>query len=844
MGEGLPAPLKIFAGAVIVAGAIVNPFSLPAIATAVMGGVGLTLLQEGTGIGLADVRGRLLGTDLDTQNSLPICYGNTITGSRMSFFQQERSRVNPQLPLVDADNLVTAMNICHGSSNGEGIESIQKVFIDGELAWDAASPDSNNQNTAGRLIATEDHFLNDQGESVFSYRPHLGSAAQSVDPDLNAIFPSSFPTTSRARGVAYAAMVFTLEDGGDKIYTGLPQITWEVEGAKVYDTRTDTWGYSNNPALCIYDYLTNDIYGFGIDPADIDVASFDDVADYSDELISIPDGAGGTVNVNRFECNVTLDASQDLLTNLDVLLSSCRGALIYEGGQFRLVVKRTQTPTGITYTEEDVIGDIQLSKPGTEQSPNSMEISYVDKEDNWSTKNFRWPDPSDTVFLQDDNNFKQSLSLNLHAETNRYRARHIAETVLKELRDAHALSFTTTDQALELHIGDIIEVDHDILGALSPKEFWVSSIGIAQNGLVQLSLIEYIPSAYTAPTLSDIDDNPAPPDRTADILPPTNVNLNAGLQCDGFNTQTLFSLTFDRPDSDLTVTTYEVQWKNASDTEWINVPIGLITVSSNIIVAWTPEDSQLTETNIEARVRAVYVGFGKSDWVTDTLDLTTVRSGPDASVIVGGDITETQVGGSVLMSVNVSGSNGSIFTLHVSDTTGFTPDASTAKQTVSIDPAVTTTVNFNFTPPVANGDTYFFVIEVEDCYTAIFGESSDLTSEFSSTYDGPVSTGISFNHVDHGNVGTSPFDIKWSDGWIQEITPTADITFTFSGFQAGMPLALIIHNSGGHTITFPAILWHLGSAPSILTGTDEVGFQAVGNTLSDVIGRKTAELIS
>jgi len=78
-----------------------------------------------------------------------------------------------------------------------------------------------------------------------------------------------------------------------------PNISCVVKGKKLYDPRTETFSWSDNPALCIRDYLTNTLYGCGVQASsEIDEDSFISAANLCDEVIDF-DGLTGPAQVWR-----------------------------------------------------------------------------------------------------------------------------------------------------------------------------------------------------------------------------------------------------------------------------------------------------------------------------------------------------------------------------------------------------------------------------------------------------------------------------------------------------------------------------------------------------------------
>ena len=91
--------------------------------------------------------------------------------------------------------------------------------------------------------------------SLVSYTVYTGTSTQTANADLVAATAGMGldAWNDPLRNTAYIYM--RLRYDRDK-WQGVPNITVEVEGLKVLDTRTSTTGYSANPALCAYDFMT------------------------------------------------------------------------------------------------------------------------------------------------------------------------------------------------------------------------------------------------------------------------------------------------------------------------------------------------------------------------------------------------------------------------------------------------------------------------------------------------------------------------------------------------------------------------------------------------------------
>jgi hypothetical protein len=122
------------------------------------------------------------------------------------------------------------------------------------------------------------------GVPVVEFHEHLGAIDQLADANLIERMPDQWTTNHRLSGVAYVYVRLFYDQ---KVwFSGIPTFTFDVKGVKVYDPRTGVDAWSDNPALCIRDYLTNNVYGRGIDEVHIDDAAITVAADYCDEFVT------------------------------------------------------------------------------------------------------------------------------------------------------------------------------------------------------------------------------------------------------------------------------------------------------------------------------------------------------------------------------------------------------------------------------------------------------------------------------------------------------------------------------------------------------------------------------
>ncbi len=104
-------------------------------------------------------------------------------------------------------------------------------------------------------------------------------------------------------GIAYIA--FKLKWNADKFPQGVPNITAVIRGKKVYDPRDESIGYSQNPALCLRDYMLDQKYGLGEVASNINNQSVINAANLCDEQVALA-GSGAQ---DRYQCNGVIDTA-------------------------------------------------------------------------------------------------------------------------------------------------------------------------------------------------------------------------------------------------------------------------------------------------------------------------------------------------------------------------------------------------------------------------------------------------------------------------------------------------------------------------------------------------------
>ena len=225
----------------------------------------------------------------------------------------------------------------------------------------------------GEVNSFENVYINDvlstdsRFSGVLDVYTHNGSTTQTADSNLVADV-ANWTTNHRLQGTAYVYAKMKYDQ--DAYSNGLPTITADIKGVKVYDPRTATTAWSDNPALCIRDYLTNTRYGRGISASLIDDTSFNSAANFCEETVTI-----GGVSKERYTCNGVVDTSMGSMDVLNRLLTSCRGFLIFSGGKYKLIIDKAET-ANFTFSEDNIVGQWTINLGNKKNQFNRIRANF------------------------------------------------------------------------------------------------------------------------------------------------------------------------------------------------------------------------------------------------------------------------------------------------------------------------------------------------------------------------------------------------------------------------------------------------------------------------------------
>jgi len=423
---------------------------------------------------------------------------------------------------------------------------------------------------------------------------HLGSPDQTADTFL--VDESAHWTTQhRLRGIAY--MYVRLAFDADVFPNGIPEITATISGKKVYDPRTSTTAWSDNPALCLRDYLTSS-YGIAEDTDNIDDALVIAAANVCDQTNT---DAGTT----RYTCNGSFTTASTPYDMINGILTSMDGSLWYAQGSWRMKPAYWTAPV-LDLNEDDLRSSVSVSTRHSRRNNfNTVKGTFRGEESNWQTTDY--PQVTNLAFLNADGGQESVADVDLPFTDNSIEARRIARISLERNRQQLTVNASFGLKTLQVQVGDNVRLTNTRFG-WDNKEFEVIAWNFGlTDGLdlqTQMTLRETAESVY-----DEVDDGVVYERDNTTLLSPFDVPA-VGLAAT-VRTQVIrekltniitLNVTSGAPER---IDYVEAEFKLSSDTDWITLGTGQLGKFEAI---------DLEDGNYDFRARAVNTFGIKGEW--------------------------------------------------------------------------------------------------------------------------------------------------------------------------------------------------------------------------------------
>lgn len=288
------------------------------------------------------------------------------------------------------------------------------------------------------------------------------------------------------------------------------------------------------PGDCFFDYLTSTRYGAAIPIAQVDTSTLTALNVYSAQSFAYVPSGGGSASQERFRFDGTLDTTQSVLSNLQLMAACCDCLIKYNEimGKWGVIVQTPSITPVLDLNNSNLVSGLIITPTDISASYNIAEVKFPDgsSKDSFNTATFDLAVLYPALLYPNEPVNKQTISLPL--VNNSVRAQYLANRFLKAAREDLQIQVDINYTGLQLEAGDVVTVTVANYGWVA-KQFRIIKVTekFAEDGTVSasLSLTEFNATVYDDISITQF--TPAPntgigsPSGFGTLYAPTITNL-------------------------------------------------------------------------------------------------------------------------------------------------------------------------------------------------------------------------------------------------------------------------------------------------------------------------------
>ena len=325
------------------------------------------------------------------------------------------------------------------------------------------------------MVYFDDRLFSEWSSDLVYIEFFDGASNQSVCSTLNSV------TANWDQPLRYTAYLYVRLKYDRDEFKSVPDVRVKIEGLEIYDPVTTSTAYTNNPAICTYNYMTRSSQrgGMGIAAAAINTTSVSDAKDYCATK-------GWTANMPVIERQACAD-------NLRQILSNFRGDVIYTDSEIKIKFYDLNHESNVmALTDADVVsGTLAISQPSAMARPNAVRITYLSEDKQYKADDFV---KTDKTAFDAEGDYRET-NIICYGLTDQQLVQSMANYHLERLRWNKSVKFTAGSRAMALEPMDLITLTHDVPG-WSAKQLRVLGGAVHPDHTVSLECIEEQTSLY------------------------------------------------------------------------------------------------------------------------------------------------------------------------------------------------------------------------------------------------------------------------------------------------------------------------------------------------------------
>ena len=233
----------------------------------------------------------------------------------------------------------------------------------------------------------------------------------------------------------------------------------------IFDGLMGAATYTNCPAMCLLDLLTNKRYGLGnhIEESNLDLFSFVAASKFANELVD--DGTGTNNKEARFSCNVNIQSPKEAFDAINELSGIMRCMPIWSAGGITLSQDKPTNPTYLFNLSNVGEGGFNYSGSSLKTRHTIISVSYFNMDSREIDFEIVGDDPDNPEDQARQNKFGAiTKKVQAFGCTSRGQAARLGRAILfAEQNESETVTFTTSiDSGLVVRPGSVIEINDPV----------------------------------------------------------------------------------------------------------------------------------------------------------------------------------------------------------------------------------------------------------------------------------------------------------------------------------------------------------------------------------------------
>jgi hypothetical protein len=233
---------------------------------------------------------------------------------------------------------------------------------------------------------------------------------------------------------------------------------------------------TDNPALIIRDYLTDNTIGMKCSASEIDDDKFINTANICDELVTVINPSG---TEKRFTCNGAFTLASTPKVIIENFVTTMGGILLYSNGNFKLVPATYQTPV-VTLSESNFRSGIAINtRVSKKELFNAVKGLYSEPANQYQPQNY--PILTNSTYEAEDNGERIYQEFDYPFTNSSRMCQRLSNIQLLKVRNQISFSSSFDLKAFKLTVGDTVNINNARMGWTN-KTFQVIDWSFSLNG--------------------------------------------------------------------------------------------------------------------------------------------------------------------------------------------------------------------------------------------------------------------------------------------------------------------------------------------------------------------------